>query len=789
MVAHLMVMLLASTAAVPDQPPRPVADLPAAENADTTAQADEQDIVVTAQRREQRLQDVPVAVAVLDDKTLTNTGTYNVSRLVQLQPSVQFYSSNPRNSSINIRGLGAPFGLTNDGIEQGVGLYIDQVYYSRPAASSFDFIDIDQIEVLRGPQSTLYGKNTTAGTINIATKAPSFTREGRAEVTVGNYDFVQAKASISGPLIDDKLAIRLAVTGTSRSGTLLNTATGARENEQKNIGFRGSLLWKPRDDLKLTLYGDFSHQDPNCCTQVYARVAPTLRAANRQYPGLAAAFNYAVPSTNPFDRLVDNDTRLRARQNFGGTSLLAEWDVGAGTLTSVTAWRFWDWTPSSDRDYIGLPITTISANASKQRQLTQEFRYASNQDHRFSYIVGLFGYRQVIDTNGVQEQGSAANIWLLGPTTAAANPNLVTGLRQVQTVHFVNNSVAAFGKLFWKPTDTLTLQGGLRINYDSKDANYNAVVSGGLANPTPAQQALKDGVLANQAYAASFGDTNISGDATISWKAAHDVLLYGTYARAFKSAGLNLGGLPADAAGRPILSAARVKPETVDHFEIGAKTQFLDRRATLNLAGFWTEIGDYQATVTNGQLGVLRGYLANAQKVRVRGIEAEFSARPTDRLNFYANGTYNDAKYVRFVDAPPPIQLSGGSGAAAVNSVDISGQRLAGVSKWQLSYGAEYSLPLKGHGGQLYAGADGSYRSSFSSNPTPSTYTDVPGYQLINFRVGYRDADGWNVFGWVRNATNTNYFEFLTVQPGNSGLIVGQLGDPRTYGFTIARKF
>ena len=144
-------------------------------------------------------------------------------KLTQLQPSLQFYSTNPRNSAVNIRGLGAPFGLTNDGIEQGVGIYVDEVYYSRIAAATFDFLDVERLEVLRGPQGTLYGKNTTAGAINITTRAPSFTPEARAEITIGNLGLVQAKAAFSGPLIDDTLAGRLAVSATSRHGTIYNT--------------------------------------------------------------------------------------------------------------------------------------------------------------------------------------------------------------------------------------------------------------------------------------------------------------------------------------------------------------------------------------------------------------------------------------------------------------------------------------------------------------------------------------------------------------------------------------
>lgn len=399
----------------------------------------------------------------------------------------------------------------------------------------------------------------------------------------------------------------------------------------------------------------------------------------------------------------------------------------------------------------------------------------------------MFGYRQTINTLGLQAQGAAASGWLLGPAQAG-NPALLDGLTQTTTIAFENNSLAAFGQATWEITPNLTLTGGLRINYDDKSADYDAVVTGGLANPTPAQRALQLSILAPQSYDVSFSDTNLSGDATLSWKPAEAVLLYATYAKSFKSGGVNLSGLPNDAAGNPALGVATVRPEGVDHYEIGAKTQFLDRRVTLNLAAFRTDVNDYQATVVNGQVGVLRGYLANVDLVRVQGIEADVRLQIAPTVSLYANGAYLDAEYVRFPDAPPPIELTGGT----TQFVDISGQRLPGVSKWSAAWGGQWDIPLAlaaSGDRSLYVGADFSYRSSFSSNPTPSPFTDVKGYTISNVRVGYQDDSGWNIFGWVRNAFDTDYFDFLSVQPGNSGLIVGQPGDPHTYGMTVAKRF
>ncbi len=773
------------------------------------------DIVVTARRRAESVQRVPIAISVIGGTALAETGTYNVNRLTQLQPSLQFYSTNPRNSAANIRGLGAPFGLTNDGIEQGVGIYVDQVYYSRIASATFDFTDTERIEVLRGPQGTLYGKNTTAGAINVTTRKPSFTPEARVELSGGNLDFFQGKASVSGPLVEDKVAIRLSTSITTRRGTIYNVRQDEYQNSQDNQSLRAQIYWKASEALDWTLYGDYNHQNPNCCVQYYARTGATQRPLNRQYAALAAAQGYVVPSTNAFDRVTDVDTDLRAKQELGGLSLVGNYDLGGATLTSVSAWRFWHWNPSNDRDFIGLPITTVSANPSQQSQASQELRISSNGTRTLDYVAGLFYFYQTIDTQGLQVQGPAASRFLLNPgavapgatgcataTTAACNVSVLNGLTSRNTIGFKNTSAALFGKLTWHPTEQLSISPGLRVNYDKKEGSYVSLVTNGAGSSNLSND--QRGVLAPQSYQPDFDDWNVSGDLTVAYDFSDTVHYYATYARSYKSGGINLSGLPLDRNNNPILSSATIRPEKVNHFELGLKTQFADRRATVNLAAFWTEIEDYQATVTNNQVGVLRGYLANAGKVRTRGFEIDSAFRPTARLNVYGNAAFTDAKYVRFVDAPCPPELSGGTAltagqtpaAAGVSGIspdncNISGQILPGVSKWAFSYGAEYNLPVQlfGTDGQLYAGVDGSYRSTFSSNPSRSLYTDISGYALTNFRLGYRKEGSWNVFGWLRNAFDTDYYEVLATQSGSTGLIVGQPGDPRTYGLTLSKSF
>jgi iron complex outermembrane receptor protein len=342
-----------------------------------------------------------------------------------------------------------------------------------------------------------------------------------------------------------------------------------------------------------------------------------------------------------------------------------------------------------------------------------------------------------------------------------------------------------FGQVQWRVTDRLRILPGLRLNHDQKNASYDQEVYGGLQTTNPALLALKLSVLAPQSYSADVGATNTSGQVTAAYKISEAVNAYGTFATGFKPVGMNLNGLPTDALGRPVLSTAVVKPEDTHHFEAGVKTTPY-RGTTLNITAYDTEIRDYQVQVTNGDIGVVRGYLANAPKVRVRGAELDAAARAGRALNFYGAVAYTDGRYVSFPDAPPPLELTGGP-----SFVDISGSVLPGISRWAGSLGAEYDRPtaLASHAGDVFVSVDANARTSFSSSPTYSKYLVADGYGIVNTRIGFRAAAGWTMFVWAHNLFDKNYYELLTAAPGNTGLYVGQPGDPRTIGVTLRLAF
>ena len=740
------------------------------------------EVVITSRRRKENAQDVPIPISVISGRLANDAGAFNVNRIKELVPSVQLYSSNPRNTGLSIRGLGTTFGLTNDGIDPGVGFYVDGVYYARPAATTLDFIDLEQIEVLRGPQGTLFGKNTTAGAFNITTKRPSFNFGATVENSYGNYGFVQAKASITGPL-SEKLAARFSFAGTQRDGLLYNTATQQRVNELNNVGMRGQLLYQPNNNVDVLFAADYTRQRPNGFAQVIAGVAPTQRPAYSQFNQIIADLGYTLPTTNPFDRKIDTDTPWRSYQDMGGASVNVNIKLGNGTLTSTTAARFWDWDPSNDRDFTGLQGLAKSEAPSKHRQYSQEVRWAGTLTDGLDGVFGVFAIWQKLRADGAQVEEAGADQWRFSQNSTSdlwQTPGLLNGYG-VKTYPSLNSfSGALFGQVDWAVADKLHLLPGIRVNYDDKDVDFRRETYGGLQTDDPALLALKNAVYNNQAFTAHVDDTNYSGQLTAAYKPTARVNTFATFSTGFKPVGLNLGGLP-NTNGQPMIELATIKPERVTHYEIGVKTT-LFTNATLNFVVYNTDVKDYQTQVQTADLSVNRGYLSNAEKVRVRGAEVDANIRVSEHLSFYGTVAYTDGTYVKFTNAPVPLEETG-----SATFKDISGAVLPGISKWAGSLGGEVSQPgrLTGRSGEFFLAVDSYHRSHFSSSPSPSKYLVVDGYSLINARLGFRVTDRFSIYLWGRNILDKNYFEQLLPGAGNTGQYAGVLGDQRTYGITM----
>jgi iron complex outermembrane recepter protein len=758
---------------------------------DGEASASQGQIIVTARRRAEDVQDVPASMTVVGGDLLTQTHTVNLSQVTQLVPALNYSSPNPRNTAFTIRGLGSSvvaISQANDGLEPGVGFYVDQVYHARPATAAFDFTDIDQIEVLRGPQGTVFGKNTTAGAIHITTKAPRFEFGADEEISIGEQGFRQAKASITGPLISDVLAARLSGSITRRDGVLRNVVTGRLQNNVHNDAIRGQLLFKPSYAFSFRLIVDWSNFKNECCTQVYVRVAPTLRPLAQQYAALAAGQNYRPPSLNPYDRLTDIDAPLGVDTDEGGVSGIAEWTQGNTAITSVSAWRFWNWDAANDRDYTGLPIQLTQHIPSRQDQFSQEVRIASRNPGKIDYVAGLYYFHQKIVGHPISIYGPLATYWLL---PAGRPANLLDGYQTNGTTDFRTDSYGVFGEVTWHPLPRLAVTGGIRYTYEEKDGLYDVTASGGLTTGlTTALINDKNSILRTQSYAAHVGEGSPSGRVNIAYHFTDDIMAYASFARGEKSGGINVSGLPTypagvpgQVAGSPILSTAVVRPEKNTTWEGGIKTSLFDKRLTFNINGYYTRVTDFQANVVDFLApAALRSFLANIPEVMVKGVEFDAAFNLTSHFNLRASGAYADGRSTSYPNGPCPLELVGGS----LTKCDLSGKPLSALPKWSGSLGGEYAMPVTR--GEFYVRADANAKTSVFGDSADSQYTVIEGYAVVNASVGFRAANGWQIALFARNLFDKNYLQNVTIHAGNSGLIVGTPNDPRMFGITLLAR-
>ncbi|PCG14564.1 MULTISPECIES: TonB-dependent receptor [Sphingomonas] len=773
--------------------------VPAGVPADTGAATVEDggaDVIVTARRREERAQDVPVSLSVVSNAQLGIRGDYRLDQVQQLVPSLQVFSFNPRNTNINIRGLGSNVALTNDGLENGVGVYIDNVYYGRVGQSQFDLVDLDRVEVLRGPQGTLFGKNTTAGAINISSRLPQFDWHGDAQADAGNYDYRQVRGSLTGPLIDGLAAFRLSAAYTSRDGFLYDTTTRARVHDYENVTVRGQLLLTPATGLTIRVIGDWGQQDQSCCINLpvatFARYDNGTAIANTFTQRVGRFAGYTPLPIDPFARRTDANSPFQANMDTWGVSGQVDYDLGGAAITSVTAVRQWNWFPRNDSDLTALSINLQNHILNFQRQFSQELRLASTGTHTVDWQLGVYYFRQVVRGYSTSEYGADAPAALFpaddrNVATIAASGLLTAGFSDPHT-----KSAAVFGQATWHLTPALSLTGGLRYTHEDKWGSYASkrVFAQPTTGLTQAQiarvNAIRAALAPIQAFAVDTKDDSLSGLVTLGWKPSADALLYATYSRGAKSPGLNLTNIPGGV--DPV-----VRPETVDNYEIGLKSQLFDRRVTLSLAAYQTNVRDYQTTIVQQLVGTNNyvNYIANIPAVRSRGFEADLAVRATDWLNLTASVAHTDATYREYPNGPTPVEALNPTATSpgGTPARDFAGQPLAGVPRWSASVGGDVTQRFAGDAAEGYVHADWSYRSSYYTVASNSRYGLVPGYGIVNARAGVRlGRDGrYDLSVWARNLFDKDYFQTLNVL--NYGLVSAILGDPRTYGATLKARF
>jgi iron complex outermembrane receptor protein len=765
--------------------PAYAAEAPAAAPAEPAIDARNEDagesIVVTARYKNETLQAVPIAITALSTTQINAVGgQISLKNLANFAPSVTVQGFSGRNQTITIRGLGTNSGGTNDGLDQGVGLYIDGVYRPRTGTVINDLLDIDSVQVLRGPQGTLFGKNTVAGAIDVRTKLPSFTPEVSIDLTYGNYNYMRAQASVSGALTDT-LAIRLSGLVAARDGIVYNTTQKKDWDNYENGSVKADFLWKPTDTLSFRLTGDYARQTGDMGFYLSGQVLPTTLAngaASKGFYAHAADVGYVPIAVDPYNRRTDINGSQAIQMPSGGVTARVDAALGGLTLTSITAGRFWKWIPNWDGDQFGADVLGQATVATNQKQFSQELRLTSPSGGKVEYTAGLYYFWQKADLTQELSFGKDAAKWYFG----AAAPNaLLQGLDTVSYLNPSTNSYAAYGQATWHVTPSTSLTGGLRYTYEKKAGSYDAVSVGTVAPISSLPLAYQASAAAvRAAYAPSGGAYEASSSkGTVSWLLSanqdigNDAHLYASYSRGYKSAGINL------VRQNPGINIF-VQPEKVDSYEIGLKTQFFNRRLQFNTALFWAIDQNYQANLYDVSNRI--SYLGNAGKVRSRGVEVDLRANVAKGLSISASGSFTDAIYVKYTNAICPFLVS------YQTSCDISGQRLSGTSKWAGSLQARYEGPVSNNlvG---YAAADASYRSKFFSAVNDDPFSEIKGYGLVGAQIGLRAANGpWDVSIWTRNLFNKDYLVTSTVN-ATWGITQVAVGEPRTFGFTLKNNF
>jgi iron complex outermembrane receptor protein len=747
-------------------------------------------VVVTARHRAEDEQNVPVAMTVVTGEQIEAAGHDKMSDIYEQIPTLRVDNFNPRNAILQIRGIGA--NLANESLVNSVGVYIDGVYYARPGASDFDMIDIAQIEVLRGPQGTLFGKNTTAGTLNITTRMPTSAPEFLMQATGGNYGYYRFAATASGSF-SDTLSARLSGSISNRDGFVDNVRTGEDVNAANDKSARGQIFYHPNDDFSLRLIADYSFERPRCCVNSVSQVVSTDDDGTPIANGFlarAAAQGY-TPIVSPTKKVTDIDSPQWIRTEQWGGSAQADWNVLGHSLTSITAYRTWRFDPHSDLDLIGLPILINGAFNSHSRQFSQELRVASPSNQTVEYVVGGYYFSEVLQSDTFEEFGAAAGPWYVPGLPSSITIGAYDGLQGVGYDRANTSSMAAFGQATWHVNDRLAVTGGLRYTYEKKwGYSYQTDAAGAPLSsfPTALQGTIRAVRVATvptydtrtiSGFPQKYDEGNVSGTASVTYKVDDDVNVYATYARGYKSGGINFAVVPAGASNI-------IKPEIVDDYEFGLKSSAFNDHMILNLAAFWTDVSDYQSTqLYSSPTGAFVAYVTNAAQIRSRGLELDSDMALAPGWTARASGAYTDAIYLSYPNAPCPLVNPTGR-------CDLTGEALRNVSKWSSYLSTTYEFPFalgtfRDESVRLFTLASMSHRSGYYGSATRRSH--IGATTLVDATLGLKLDDSSTVLSfWVHNLFDTTYYR-ENAPSGATGMLDVAFGPPRTLGVTLRQKF
>lgn len=688
------------------------------------------DVVVTATRRAQRLQDVPVSVTAVSGETLEKSNFREVSDLQYLAPNVTFSSTNPvsNGGGYQVRGVGTQ--TYDGGVEQTVGLVVDGVVIGLPRdPGATGFADVERVEVLRGPQGTLFGKNASAGVIQIISRDPRLEEtSGNLSLSYGERNEQVARGVINLPL-GSTAAARISGFYTAQDGAIPYVNHGGNVGDRDNKGIRGKLLWKPTEDLSFILSADYQ--------EGFARDSPIIKSLGVN-PRYNALFDrYAVkPGENTFRAYDDGD--WIANTKVQGISLQANYNLGDYTLTSITAYRKSEMSQFADIDHSPLNIFNFSDGGMDNSQFTQEFRIASPAGQPLEYVAGLFYFKT--DINGWTTQKGDFLKFVLG--NPLAPPAVLYGER---LQHSATESYAAYGQATYALTDQFKLIGGLRYTNDS---------TSGSVKVNPVAGYFTYGSLLP--YSGEVSADNVSGRAGVQYTPNRNLMVYGTYSTGYKGPAIDsVSGV-----------VQRVKPETVESYEVGVKSTLLNGRMILNGAIYTADYTDFQAQALDLTSATPRLGLTNAGLMRSRGVELEASFRLIRGLTFGGSAAYSDATYKDYSGpcyTGQPVSPTVGQGCYLVPGTtgtfvaNYAGERLANAPEWSYNLNVAYERSV-GAGLQIDASANWAWRDdAYAITADPRSIIDSHG--MLNANIGFgRDDGSWRLSLYARNLLDQMFY-------------------------------
>ena len=741
-----------------------------------------EEVIVTAQKREQSLQDVPIAVSAFSGQQIEDAEIHDIRSLQLLSTSLNVtQAAAAYQTTISIRGIGTS-GF-NPGLEPSVGVFVDGVYRSRTGSSIGDFNELERIEILRGPQSTLYGKNSSAGVIGYYTKKPEYEFNGEASLNLGNYSQVIANARVTGPLIDDTLAFSLAANYNNRDGFIKNPTQKSDVNDRDRWAVRGQLLWDASDTVQLRFTADKSQNREQCCAAPSFINGPTA-------PLLGALGGTVTNPAKPYDRVVNFDSKMQSNMDDWGASMQIDWEINDSVdFTAISGYRNFESDTDFDADFTDVELVRSQGNLTQIDSFTQEIRFASSGDNKVDWQAGAFYYDQDLHVEGKVHYGNATRAWFDGLTGGSVS--LIEGMLQFPPGTFFapgtgmvsevfdssSKSWALFGQTDIHFNDAWTLSIGIRYTDEDKKGK-------GVFNVVDPWAALPFGLFLPPAQAAALSATQIfppatdfdekrsegewSGNVILAWDINEQLNTYASYSRGYKAGGFNL-----DRSAGFANAGYTFDPEFIDNYELGMKSRFWQDRSQLNVALFYQDVQDFQTTLFDG----IRFNLDNAGEIDIYGVEVESQTQLTEELFWSLAVTWLDATYASYTDAPCPIYIPS-------PSCDLTDERKDDAPKWTVNTHLTWTRPVADNlvlfmRGEIY------YRSSrfTAGDNDPNTWTN--GSTLLNASIGISNNDQtWDVRVWGRNLGDEDFPQIMfdtVVQPGSYS---GYPNDPRTYGVT-----